>query len=108
MRRLRRRKDGSVPQRETSGVGAATARLSEMRVRGPPYTAEEMGLVPEGFGLPVGEGVCVSRMEAVGEDIVFFSEGWVGHGAPWSEHGTERTITQVHGHTRLPAPARHV
>jgi hypothetical protein len=40
-----------------------------------PYTDEEYASTPDGFGLPTGEGICVTKMEIVGRDVVFFSEG---------------------------------
>ncbi len=40
-----------------------------------PHTDEEYSSAPDGFGLPSGEGICITKMELVGRDVVFFSEG---------------------------------
>jgi hypothetical protein len=40
-----------------------------------PYTDEQWLSVPEGWGLPAGEGICITKMENVGDSVVFFSEG---------------------------------
>lgn len=47
------------------GVGIKTKALTE----------EEWKTPIRGYVLPEGDGVCVGRMEVVGENVVFLSEG---------------------------------
>jgi len=49
------------------GVGVKTKGL----------TREEWKTPVRGYVLPEGDGVCVARMQVVGETVVFFSEGQV-------------------------------
>ncbi|KAJ9120053.1 hypothetical protein QFC22_002950 [Naganishia vaughanmartiniae] len=88
------RQPGALPP---SGEGEAGAEgqlqsVRELPVRG--LSEDVWNRTPDGWGLPEGEGICVGKMEVVGEALVFFSEGTSAiHSVPASALESQQTAT---------------
>jgi hypothetical protein len=69
-RRVNGQKVAMTPVEDTVGVAQ---RARELPLRG--WTEEQWTSPPEDWGLPDGEGICVGKIQNVGEHLVFFGEG---------------------------------
>jgi tRNA (guanine-N(7)-)-methyltransferase subunit TRM82 len=79
MRRVRKKgfkAEVNVPAGSTAQQTDQETQQRELPLPGQmPYTDEQWMSVPDGWGLPAGEGICITKMENLGDSVVFFSEG---------------------------------
>lgn len=79
LRKVKKRVNGQkqpdvVPQQQgQDGAAGGEKTIKQLPVRG--LDEVEWTSTPEGWGLPEGEGICIGKLQNVGENLVFFSEG---------------------------------